>query len=144
MKIPIYFKKKTHVPTDLEILNEIYEKYYDKFANFSKSDSHRKTKIYVPIKIDAIAEECAVDNDIIFGRLYYHLEKKYKYKNEDGSLVHLFARVLGDEKHCVNFPLVASVLADLRRENRKFWIATVISLVSLGISLTSLAVSLWA
>jgi hypothetical protein len=139
MNIPIYFKKMMHVPTDLEIMNEIYEKYYDKFASYSKTDSRRTTKIYVPIKIDAIAEECGVDNDIIFGRLYYHLEKKYGYKNEDGSSVHLFARVLGDEKHCVNFPLVASVLADLRRENNKFWIATSIAIFSLIISIISFA-----
>lgn len=64
--------------TDLEILNAIYEKYYDAFASYA--DAHNQTrnsKVYVPIDIESIAESLGVDGDIIFGRLYYHLNKKY-------------------------------------------------------------------
>jgi len=65
------------LPTDLKILNTIYEHYYDTFISFSKSDSGRSSKIFIPIDIKLIAKKLGVDVDIIFGRLYYHLEQKY-------------------------------------------------------------------
>lgn len=135
------FKRKK-IPTDLQILDEIYEQYYDLFESFSENHSQRSSKIYVPIDVELLAKKFNVDGDIIFGRLYYHLNKKHGYKKDDGSSVYLFARVAGKDKHCVNFPLVASVLIDLRRDNKKFWIATGIAIVSLIISIGSLIVSL--
>src|SRR5947208_13332373 len=124
----------TRLPTDLEILNAIYERYYETFASFAKGGPSRIAKIFVPIDIDALARDMGVDADIVFGRLYYHLEKRYGYKNDDGSLVHLFALKAGDDRHCINFPLAASVLANLRDENRKYRVATVIAVVSLIVS----------
>lgn len=126
----------------MKILDEIYGQYYDKFVRFSKDNPSRSSKIYVPIEIDAIAKTLDVNGDIIFGRLYYHLDKKYGYRKDDNSLVHFFAMVVGNDKHCINFPLAASVLADLRKESKKFWIATNIALVSLVISISSLIISL--
>lgn len=67
------------VPTDLEILNVIYEQYYDEFSSYDKNSPTRSSKIYVPIDIGAIARRLH-DGDIVFGRLYYHLEKKYGYQ----------------------------------------------------------------
>ena len=130
------------LPTDFEILNAIYERYYDTFASFTREKPSRSAKILVPIDIDALAREMGVDHDIVFGRLYYHLEKRYGYKNDDGSVVHLFALRVGDDGHCVNFPLAASVLANLRDENRKYRLATVIAVVSLVVSLVSLYISI--
>ena len=80
---------------------------------------------------------------IQFGRLYYHLNKKYSYKNNDGSIVEFFARVIGVDKNCIHFPYMASVLADLKYENRKYRTATIIALVALGISLVSLSIALF-
>ena len=133
-----------NLPTDLEILNLIYDQYYDQFVDFSKDNPTRSAKIYVPIDIDKIASEFSVDGDIIFGRFYYHLNKKFGYKNDDESLVPFFSKSVGDDKHCVNFPLLASVLSDLRKENRKFWTATSIAIISLIVSIVSILISLLA
>lgn len=136
------FNSTKYVPTDLEVLNKIYHQYYDNFTSYSKDNPDRTTKIFVPIDIEKIANELDVDGDIVFGRLYYHLNEKHGYRKEDDSMVHLFAKVIGNDKHCVNFPLVASVLADLRRQNKKFWIATGVAIFSLIVSVGSLIVSL--
>ena len=129
------------LPTDLKILNSIYGAYYETFASYSKEQPTRSSKIYVPIEIDRLAEKLGVDKDIVFGRLYYHLEKKFGYEQDDGSMVHLFALRAGDETHCVHFPYLASVLADLRSENKKFRIVTTIAIISLIVAAVSLAVS---
>src|SRR5438105_15946171 len=95
-------------PTDLKILEEIYRRYYSTFVSFSPDNKERVTKNYVPIDIVRIADHFAIDKDIVFGRLYYHLERKYGYTQPDGSKVHLFSRQIGDDRHCVQFPLLAS------------------------------------
>ena len=133
--------KMKRLPTDLKILNAIYDRYYDTFADFTKDDNSRSVKIYVPIDIKELAKNLKVDGDIIFGRLYYHLEKKHGYRQDDGSLVSFFSMGVGGDRHCVNFPLLASVLADLRQENRKFRIATAIAILALIISIVSLLIS---
>ena len=130
------------LPTDLQILNQIYEWYYDEFVKFTKENKERETKILVPIDIEKIAQKMKVDGDIVFGRLYYHLDKKHGYKKEDGSSVPLFTLIAGKDRHCVNFPLMASVLADLRQENKKYRMATTLAVVSLFISIVSLLISL--
>lgn len=103
-----------NIPTDLEILNEIYEQYYDDFASFSKENPQRNAKIFVPIDIDSIAKTLNVEGDIIFGRLYYHLNKKYGYENKNGSKVSVYAYI-SEDGNSVNMPLVASILAGLRK-----------------------------
>ncbi|WP_394154814.1 hypothetical protein [Vibrio maritimus] len=129
------------IPTDIEILNVIYRIYHSDFIAFERGDGVRDSKIYVPIDCKIIATELKVDSDIIFGRLYYHLEKQYGYKQYDGSIVHFFALKVGNDLKCVNFPLMTSVLAGLRQERKKFWIGTVIAVLALIISTVSLTVS---
>jgi hypothetical protein len=131
------------IPTDLELLNYIYEQYYEKFISYSKEEPNRAAKIYVPIDCKKIAEHFKVDSDIVFGRLYYHLEKVYGYKQNDGVNVHFFALRLGDDPKCINFPLLSSVVAGLRLENRKFWWATGISILALIFSALSLGLTLY-
>lgn len=130
------------LPTDLRILNAIYERYYETFAQYTNGDKTRSVRIYVPIDIKEIVEDLKVDGDIIFGRLYYHLEKKYGYKQDDDSQVHFFALGIGEDIHCVNFPIMASVLADLRDRARKHSTATWIAFGSLVISLIAIAISI--
>lgn len=129
--MPILKKK---IPTDLEILEEIYNQTYDRFASFDKENPDRKTKIFVPFDLEGIADKLNVDGDIIFGRLYYHLNKKYGYRKKNNTTVSIYATIGGDG-HSINLPLVASVLADLRSENKKFRIATGIAVLSLIISI---------
>ena len=129
------------VPTDYEVLNAIYDRYYKTFAGFSADAPDREAKIYVPIDIREIAHRLGVDGDIVFGRLYYHLEQKFGYKNDDGSSVHFFTLGVGEDRHCVNFPLLGAVLAGLREDRTKNLWAIWLAITSLVISIISIIVS---
>lgn len=131
-----------YLPTDLQILNAIYDRYYQVFTNFSDENRTRGTKIYVPIDIPQIARDLKVDDDIVFGRLYYHLNQKHGYQQDDGAHVNFFTMRSGGDRHCVNFPLIASVLADLRAEHRKYRLATSMAIVSFVISIASFLISI--
>lgn len=129
-------------PTDLAILNRIYERYYDEFSRFRNGTGNRETKIYVPIDVTDIANSLGVDPDIVFGRLYYHLDYKYGYERKDGTHVHLFALKAGRHTHCINFPYLGSVVASLREERRRYRLSTWIALGALVISAVSFGFSL--
>ena len=123
------------LPTDLEILNRIYDGYY---GTFVKDKASRSSRNYVSIDIDRLAEDLGVDVDMMFGWLYYHLDKKHRYKQEDGAAVHLFAPKVGDEKDCVHFPYLGAVLAGLRSERRKLLTANTIATFSLIVAALAL------
>jgi hypothetical protein len=129
------------VPTDYAVLNSIYERHYKDFAAFSSDSPDRSAKVYVPIDIRSIAAGLGVDVDIVFGRLYYHLERKYGYEKQDGSKVYFFTLGIGTDKHCVNFPLLGAVLAGLREERSKSLWAIGVAMTSLVVSVVSLVVS---
>jgi len=131
------------IPTDLKMLGMIYDRYYADFINYSDENKTRSSKIYVPIDIDELAKSLNLDSDIVFGRLFYHLNEKYGYKNDDGSRVDFFAIRVGGNHHCMNFPYLGSVLADLRDQNRKYITATSIAFLSLIIAITSIAISIF-
>ena len=84
-----------NLPTDRDILKKIYNKYYETFKDYQKESKSRSSKIYVPVDIENIAEELSIDCHLIFGRLYYHMDKKYGYTQSDGSKVHLFTPKAG-------------------------------------------------
>ena len=130
------------IPTDLHILDAIHDRYYDEFKSFDKNTKTRSLKIHVPIDIQSIADDLSIDGDIIFGRLYYDLEQRYGYKNDDGSRVCFFSLEVGGERHAINFPYAASILARLRDENKKYRTAIVIAIISLFVAFVSLAISL--
>jgi len=85
------------------------------------------------------------------GRLHYHLNKKYGYEVRQGpgdgerkTRVDLILIRVGGDKHCVQFPLLASLVADLREQRNQYlwslWLsipAAIISLISLTIALTT-------
>ncbi len=129
-------------PTDLQILEEIYNRYYATFVSFSPKDGSRSTKIFVPIDIREIGKHFGIDSDIIFGRLYYHLDPKYGFEQPDGSKVRFFALGLGSDRHCVQFPLLAAVVAKLREERNRDLFTRWLSLLAITISFVSLLVSI--
>jgi hypothetical protein len=130
------------LPTDRQILEAVYRRYYSTFAQFSREGDGRETKVHVPIDVASIAAGFGVDADIIFGRLYYHLEQKYGYEGSGKVRVPFFSLQVGADRHCVNFPLLASVLASLRTEHLRFRLATTLSIISIVISAMALAISL--
>jgi hypothetical protein len=133
-------------PTDYELLREIYERYGAHFAEYVKDAAvGRETKILVPIDIPAIADRFGVDADSIFGRLYYHLDPKYGVPTVKGQPRKVFfTPVAGDDRTCVNFPLLEAVLAGLWQEWRRDLLALATAFLSLGIALASLFVSIFA
>lgn len=135
-------RRRSRIPSDLEILDAIYERYRDEFGRLGTPATDRASKIFVPLDLEALAVEFGVDADHIFGRLYYDLDHRFGYTNEDGTKVKFFTPVAGKDRDCINFPYLASVASRLRREDRKYHIATGLAVLSLVVAAVSLAVSL--
>ncbi|MEM6665633.1 MAG: hypothetical protein AAF638_04455 [Pseudomonadota bacterium] len=131
-----------HIPTDEELLSEIYERYLKAFSDFSEENKTRATKIWMPIDIEVLSKRFRCDPDLIFGRLYYHLNEKYGSKSSDGQEVNFFNMRLGQDRHVVNFPLLSSVLADLQDDRKRFIVSTRIAGLSLVVSAISIAIAL--
>ncbi|REL38713.1 hypothetical protein DYD21_01820 [Rhodohalobacter sp. SW132] len=128
------------IPSDLEILKVIYNEYLDTFRSYATEEPDRIARIRVPIDIHEVAEEVGVDEDMIFGRLYYHFNKKYSYRDENGERITFFTS-LKFEGMSVNFPLVASVLADLEKEDQKYKLTLSLSVAALSISIIAIALA---
>src|SRR4051794_13150774 len=120
------------VPTDLDILDAIFEKYYKPFTAVPIGSR----SAMFPIDISSIAQQLGVDAEIVFGRLYFHLDHKYGHEK-----VHLFSPVSGDKNDAINFPFLSSIVADLREQERTRNLTTYLSIASLIISLLSFALA---
>ncbi len=131
------------IPTDEKLLGEIYRRYMPGFTAYSDDNKTRSTKIWMPIDIDVLARRFRCDPDLIFGRLYYHLNGKYGSITSSGDRSDFFATRIGQDVHCVNFPMLASVLADLRDDKKRFVISTRLAALSLVISAISIALAIW-
>ena len=132
----------SRIPTDLEIMEELYERYFESFRKYATEDPDRIARIRVPINVQEVAEACGVEEDMIFGRIFYHFNKKYSYKDEKGNVTTFF---ITDkfEGLSVNFPIVASVLADLRTEKRKTDNFLFISSTALALSVIALLIAIF-
>jgi len=53
------------IPTDLEILTEIYNRYEDTFRSYATEDPDRIARIRVPIDITEVAEEVADGEGVV-------------------------------------------------------------------------------
>ena len=132
-------------PTDFELLKEIYRRYRDQFASFVEgAPGSRAAKIYVRLDLHAIANHFDVDDDSIFGRLYYHLDRKYGEPDDQkfGPQKSFFTPVAGPDQNCVNFPLLEAVFASLWQQRRRDLLALFTAVLSLGIALAALLVSI--
>ena len=131
-----------NLPTDLELLEEIYRRYLETYVAYSDENPGRSTKLYVPIDVKVLAAHFETDADIIFGRLYYHMEQKYGFTDPEGSKVPFFAVRVGSDKHAIQFPLLASILASLREEQNRYLWATWLSIAALALSVVSVVLSI--
>ena len=130
------------LPTDETLLADIYKGYLKEFSRYEADNSIRSAKIWMPIDIEGLAKKHRCDPDLIFGRLYYHMNDKYGSTTVDNEQVQFFTTRLGQDRHCVNFPLLASVLADLRDDRKRFIISTRIAALSLIVSSVSIVIAL--
>lgn len=124
--------------TDRLLLKEIYDLYYDEFCSFDPDKPTRQTHNYVPIDCKLIGKKLKLDPAIVFGRLYYHLDRKYRFKNEDNSIVPLFYLELGKDSHVINFQLLSSIVAELEQDRARYLLPVVISLMALAVSIAAL------
>ena len=131
-----------NIPTDIEIFETRYGEYSAEFVRRSKMNEDGQPKNYVPIDIEKTAEKLGTDTHELFGRLYYHLDQKYRYEQKDGAMVHFFGLVVGDEKHCVNFPYLSGLLAGYRVQDRRNRWALALSIISIVIAATALLTQL--
>jgi hypothetical protein len=126
---------KKRLPTDLKILSTIYDRYEDDFVYTREA---RENLILVPIDIEVVASSLNIDPYLLFGRLYHDLDRKFGYvtssKGDTTTRVCLFAPVAGQNKNCVNFPLLAGVVAGMQDQDRKQRQALRFSIIALCVS----------
>lgn len=125
------------LPTDREILKHIYEMYQVFYPGKSPGKERGENDPYLPIEIPQIASRMGCSAEMLFGRLYYHLDAKYRYTQDNGGNVHMFLIAVGSKRHCVNFPYLVAVLAEKDLDHRR-------QLWSLGLSIAALALSVGA
>lgn len=122
------------IPTDRQILRCIFEKYAPDYPGKEAGEVRGKNDPYLPIKIHEVATRLGCSPEMLFGRLYYHLDAKFHYTKDGNAEVHLFSLKVGSEMHCVNFPYLAAVLAEKDEEHkRQLW--------SLGVAIAALVLS---
>lgn len=123
------------LPTDRKVLRCIYDMYKGAYPGNSLADGKGENDPYLPIDVFAIAKRLNTKPELIFGRLYYYLDSRHSYKQEGGALVPLFQVNFQGKRHCVHFPFLASILADLEFEHSKYWWPLVVSVVAALLSL---------
>src|SRR5665213_2056994 len=122
--------------TDREILRAIYDRYVADYRQYDATKPARSTKQYVPIDLAAIAAALHGDVDLVFGRLHYHLDPKYRRPEDGESNAPFFiVKVTWEstcltERHLVNFPLLDSTLADLDLAYRRTVIPVMVAVSS--------------
>jgi hypothetical protein len=129
------------IPTDETLLATIYKRNLKAFSEWTENNKTRVTKIWVPIDIDELGKKFRCDPDLIFGRLYYHMNEKYGSSTGDGQEVNFFNMRLANDRHVVNFPLLTSVLADLQDNRKRFIISTRLAALSLVVSAISIGIA---
>jgi hypothetical protein len=110
------------LPTDRRVLECIFEMYEASYLGASRANDP-----YVAIDVGAVAKELECSPELLFGRLYYHLDQKYRYRQDNGSVVSLFQIQIGGKRHAVQFPYLSAILAGLNLEQRRI-------LISIGMS----------
>jgi hypothetical protein len=139
----------TRPPTDFELLRAIYERHKGDYE--ARAAAGGAGRIFVPIDIPAVAKDLGVDENSVFGRLYHHLDEIHGQKhdpNDRAPRKAFFHPRVGPDSagivNAVNFPLMEAVLASLwqerDRDRRTFWI----SVISIGIAVASLVLSVLA
>src|SRR5437667_302468 len=126
------------LPTDRYVLKCIFDMYESSYPGPRTASGRGENDPYVAIDLQAVAEMLDCNAELLFGRLYYHLDQKYRYKQDDGVVVSLFQLKIDEKRHAVQFPYLASILAGFNQEFYRHALSLGISCAALGISVTSL------
>jgi hypothetical protein len=132
-------------PTDFELLAAIYKLHRDDYRSLAaiRAEAGHTTAepsaTYVPIDIPKVAVELGTEANSVFGRLYFDLDRRYGEEREFGKTRKAFySPVLGDRRHCINFPHLEAVVAALWLERRRNLWTIGTALLALAIALASL------
>ncbi|MGE3769466.1 MAG: hypothetical protein AB7G06_00750 [Bdellovibrionales bacterium] len=120
--------------TDLELLTALQSLYENDFI----SNRNDKTRFYVPIDCERVAQEMKVDAEMVFQRLNFHLNKKHSYKQDDGSKVEFFAFEVGGVKHCINYPYLCAILAQMEDDQKELRHTKIMAIIAIVISVIGL------
>jgi hypothetical protein len=102
------------LPTDREILRVIFDEY--------RKDYPSKGKVHVPIDMQHVARKLGLDEDMLFGRLYYDMGTRLRYRdpvNPDRILASIYEPQAGNVRHVVNFPYLVGKLSELEDQQRQ-------------------------
>jgi hypothetical protein len=132
-----------NLPSDRAILKRIYQMYEVEYPGSPEDGTRGENDPYLSIDIPSVAKKIGCSPEMLFGRLYYHLDQKHRYKQDDGSVVPLFYMKLGDKRHAVHFPYLAAILATHEQEHRKHLWSISLSVLALVLSVASLAVNFY-
>lgn len=100
-------------PTDLQILEVIYSRYYESFSAYSNQHKNRTTKNFAPIDTQEIVRDLRIDGDIIFAMLCHHLNQKNNatsMRSPDlihSDLIHSYFGVNYDANYDADYDLIA-------------------------------------
>ena len=134
--------KKYKLPTDREILKTIYEMYASEYPKYIEGEVRGVNDPFVPIDIWEIADKLHAQPELIFGRIYYHLNPKYSYDKVTFYIVS-FRDENDNEiiKKSIHFPLLSSILAGLNEERLKFFTPITISFLVFLVAASAVFIS---
>ena len=129
------------LPSDREILKCIYDTYKSDYPGPMDANGRGANDPHMLVDLKDIARRLDCTPELLFGRLYYHLDAKYRYKQDNGAQVELFFLNFQNKGPAVRFPFLASILAGFEEEHRKLFWSMVFSITALIVSLISLVVN---
>lgn len=130
------------LPTDREILKCIYEMYESSYPGVPPGGARGENDPYMAIDISAVATKLNCKPELLFGRLYYDLDAKHRYKQDNGTLVPLFYLNIKGKGHSMHFPFLAAILAGHDHEYwKQFW-SMAFSVLALVLSMASLVINI--
>lgn len=92
------------LPSDRKVLECIYEMYEASYPGDHSRTGSNENDPYVAIDVPAVAAKLNCKPELLFGRLYYHLDFKHRYTQENGALVPFFYLKVGDKRHAIHLP----------------------------------------
>lgn len=129
------------LPTDRQVLKCIFEMYEPAYPGETNWGTGVNDP-YVPVDLRAVAAKLGTKPELLFGRLYYHLDAKHRYQQDGGAWVNLFHLNVENKGHSVHFPYLAAILAGHDQEYRKQFWSMAFSVLALVLSVVSLVTNL--
>jgi hypothetical protein len=131
----------SRLPTDREVLECLFEM-NEKAYPGETTGARGVNDPYVPVDLWAAATRLNTKPELLFGRLYYHLDAKHRYKQNTDEWVNLFLLNVENKRHAVHFPYLCAILAGHDQEYRKQLWSIAFSVLALVLSIASLIANL--